>query len=385
MAETIPNRKKITLAAIAAMQPGTTIWDTDIKGFCARRQRSSAITYLVKMRVAGRIRWFRIGSHGAYTPDQARRRAREILVDPASANKLRSNAPLTFKAVSEQFFASHGPKLKPRTLEEYRRLERLYLLPAFGAQPIDAIDRATISKAHARWFGNPRAANHALAVLSKLMTWTEDQGYRPENSNPCSRIQRYKENKRETFLTAEELGRLGVALDQAEDQHLISPYTLAAIKLLIFTGARLSEILTLEWVHIDYDRRAIFLPTSKTGKKVVTLNDAAISVLKGIPRPIDNPYVIVGNRKGMHIVSLQHPWQIVRDLAKLNCRIHDLRHTFASYAVAAGGSLPVIGRQLGHRQPITTQRYAHLADDPVQQLTQTTGQTLAAALKRKPA
>ena len=244
--------------------------------------------------------------------------ARQILVDPASAEKPTAEVQITFAAVSAQFFAVHGPKLKPRTLEEYRRLERLYLLPAFGTLAIQDITRATISTAHAGWQEAPRAANHALSVLSKMFTWAEDQGYRPESSNPCRKIGRYKENKRETFLQADELARLGAALDKAEAENLVGPYALAAIRLLILTGARLNEILTLEWSHVDLDRRILFLPDSKTGKKPLSLNDAAIAVLNALPRVANNPYVIVGHRHGAHLVNLQKPWQTVRKLAGLD-------------------------------------------------------------------
>jgi integrase len=193
------------------------------------------------------------------------------------------------------------------------------------------------------------------------------------------------ENKRERFLTPDELARLGAAFEKAEASHLVGSYAIAALRLLIFSGARLSEILTLEWSHVDLDRRIIFLPDSKTGKKPLTLNDAAIEVLKTLPKFANNPYVIAGHRHGAHLVNLQKPWQLVRTLAGLETvRIHDLRHTFASVAVASGGSLPILGRQLGHSQPQTTQRYAHLADDPVRKLTQTTGEVLALAMKQKP-
>lgn len=374
----------ITIRAIDAMAPGDIIHDAALKGFGVRRQQEAA-SYFLKTRIAGKQKWFTIGRHGQpWTPDTARKRALALLHDPSLADKPLPEATLMFADVSAQFFTSHGPKLKTRTLEEYRRLERLYLLPAFAKLPIKDLERATISTAHAGWQEAPRAANHALSVLSKIMTWAEDQGYRAEDSNPCRRIQRYKENKRETFLQADELARLGAALDKAEAENLVGPYALAALRLLILTGARLNEILILEWSHVDLERRILFLPDSKTGKKPLSLNDAAIDVLKALPRFANNRYVIVGKRYGTHLVNLQKPWQTVRKLAGLTCRIHDLRHTFASVAVASGGSLPILGRQLGHSQPQTTQRYAHLADDPVRKLTQDTGETLAKALKGPP-
>ncbi len=389
MATNTPARKKISLAIVNALPPNTTVWDADLKGFCIRRQSSPAVSYLLKTRVNGRIRWFTIGRHGqatrsgqTWTPETARKDALRILADPLAADEPSREDGLTFALVAEQFLTNHGTKIKANTLTEYTSLMRLYLLPAFSNKPIQSITRADVSTVHASWQEFPRAANHALSVLSKLMSWAEDQGFRTEGANPCQRVQRYKENKRERFLTSDELARLGAAFDKAESTHLVGPFPLAAMRLLIFTGARLNEILTLEWSHIDLDRRIIFLPDSKTGKKPLTLNDAAIDVLKSLPRFANNPYVIAGHRHGAHLVNLQKPWQLVRKIAGLDeVRIHDLRHTFASVAVASGGSLPILGRQLGHSQPQTTQRYAHLADDPVRQLTETTGTTLAKALK----
>lgn len=378
-------RKRITLTVVGTLPAGTTVWDTDVRGFCARRQRSSTVSYLVKTRVGGQIRWYTIGRHGQpWTPETARKRALKILADPDAVDAEKAQAQADrFADATEQFFATHGPKLKPRSLEEYQRLNRMYLLPTFGRMMLADISRAHVAKAHAAWRQHPRAANHALSVLSKIMSWCEDQGLRPANSNPCRRIDRYPENRRERFLTREELGRLGVALDRAEADGLADFYVVAALRLLILTGARLSEILTLKWSYIDRERQMIFLPDSKTGQKPIALNDAALAVLDALPRLAGNPYVIAGQREGRHLVNLQKPWRAIRKLAGLDeVRIHDLRHTFASVAVASGGSLPVIGRQLGHSQPQTTQRYAHLADDPVRRLTQLTGNTIAAALKR---
>ncbi|MDQ8699246.1 site-specific integrase [Hyphomicrobium sp. LHD-15] len=376
------NRKRIGLAAVNALPVNSIVWDADLKGFCIRRQRSD-VSYMLKTRVKGRIRWFTIGRHGQpWTPDTARKRALQILADPLVADKPPLETTQTFSAVAEQFLENHGTKIKDSTLQEYRSLVNNYLLPAFGRLSLDSITRADISEAHARWKAKPRAANHALSVLSKLMTWAEDQGYRAEGTNPCRRVQRYKENKRERFLQLEEIRRLGKALDEAADRDLVGPFALAAIRLLVLTGARLSEILTLEWSFVDFERKLLLLPDSKTGKKPIVLNDAAIVVLKALPRFERNPYVIVGNRHRRHLINLHKPFQIVCGLARLDgLRMHDLRHTWASLAIAAGGSLPVLGRHLGHMLPQTTARYAHLTDDPVRVLAQSTGKTIDRALR----
>lgn len=381
MKNTATNRKRIGLAVVNGMHSESIVWDTDLKGFAIRRQRTG-VSYMLKTRVKGRIRWFTIGRHGQpWTPETARKRALQILNDPSVADKPPPETTQSFSVVAEQFLQNHGTKIKQSTLGEYRSLVTHYLLPAFGRLTLDSITRADISAAHARWKAKPRAANHALSVLSKLMTWAEDQGYRAEGTNPCRRVQRYKENKRERFLQLEEIRRLGKALDQAADGDLVGPFALAAIRLLILTGARLSEILTLEWSFVDFERKLLLLPDSKTGKKPIVLNDAAIVVLKALPRFERNPYVIVGNRHRQHLVNLHKPFQIVRELAGLEgVRIHDLRHTWASLAVASGGSLPVLGRHLGHMLPQTTARYAHLTDDPVRVLAQSTGKTIQEAL-----
>ena len=290
----------------------------------------------------------------------------------------------TFEVVADEYLATHGAKLKGGTRAVQERMMRLFLKPSFGHVQLLKITRTDVENAHAKWSKTPRSANHALAVLSSMMNWAEQRGYRPEDTNPCRKVKHFKQNSRERFLQPDELARLGAALAKAEAENLVGPYAIAAFRLLIMTGARHTEILTLRWSYIDFDRAIIFLPDSKTGKKPITLNGAALELLKAIPRFANNPYVIVG-RHGEHLVNLQKPWRAVRALAKLDdVRIHDLRHTFASMAVASGGSLPILGRQLGHSQPQTTQRYAHLADDPVRLLTEKTGQLLATALNRAP-
>jgi len=383
----------VTLSYINAIQPGDVIHDTKLSGFGARRQ-TNAISYFVKMRVNGQQRWITIGQHGrpdddggTWTPDSARRKAIKIMGNPTLAEKAapplaKPSRPM-FNDVADAFVSLHGAKLKPRTLEEQHRIMRRYLKPAFGHLEFAAITRTDAETAHARWKDKPRAANHALAVLSSLMNWAEGHGYRDRDTNPCRRIPHYPQNNRERFLQPHELARLGTALKQIEKADAVDIYALAAIKLLIFTGARLSEILTLRWSYVDLNRQALLLPDSKTGQKTVPLNAAAITVLKKIPKMEKNPHVIVGRKPGSRLINLQKPWRYVRSLAKLDdVRIHDLRHTFASVGVAAGGSLPIIGRALGHSQVSTTQRYAHLTDTPVHQLTQVVGKRLADALNK---
>ncbi|MFA5900071.1 MAG: tyrosine-type recombinase/integrase [Hyphomicrobium sp.] len=386
----MPARKaKVTLAAVKLLLPSETIYDTETKGFGIRRQLGP-VSYFVKTRIKGRQRWITIGKHGSpWTPETARKEARRILTEADNgfdrlAAKQKESAASTFEQVAKRFVEVYGPKLKPRTLKEYQKLIDRYLTPEFGTRRIDAIERSDVAHAHAKWGAHPRTANHSLAVLSKIMSWAEEHTLRPEQSNPCLRQKKYREIKRQRYLSAEEIKRLGSALASAEAVGDISIYAGNAIRLLILTGARLNEILTLRWSYVDVSRRLLILPDSKTGEKSITLNAPAIDVLETIPRIASNSHVIVGHRTGSSMVDIFKPWSIVRARAKLDdVRIHDLRHTFASVAVAAGGSLPMIGKMLGHNEPKTTQRYAHLSDDPIARLSEATASQISHSLSRR--
>ena len=199
--------------------------------------------------------------------------------------------------------------------------------------------------------------------------------------NPAARLTRFKERSRERFLTSDELARLGDALVAAT----IDPFAIAAIRLLILTGARLREILHARWEHVDFERGIIFLPDSKTGKKPVFLNAAALAILADMPRLDGSPHVFPGKKDGVPRDGLDRPWSAVRKAAGLDgLRIHDLRHSFASIGAGASLGLPVIGKLLGHTQAATTARYAHLANDPVRQAVETIGATISAAMNRTP-
>ena len=177
----------------------------------------------------------------------------------------------------------------------------------------------------------------------------------------------------ERFLSEKEITRLATALDEAAKTNG-NPFHAAAIKLLLLTGCRRSEILGLQWQHVDFERQCLRLPDSKTGAKVVYLNAPALSVLHELPRVDGNPHVIIGNRKGAPLVGLAKIWASVRRNAGLDdVRLHDLRHSFASVGVIGGLSLPIIGALLGHKHAMTTARYAHLSADPVRAANEAVG------------
>jgi integrase len=219
-----------------------------------------------------------------------------------------------------------------------------------------------------------------------MMNLAEAWGLRVDGSNPVRHVAKYHEDKRERYLTRQELQRLGAVLADAQDRSIENPFVIAAIGLLVLTGARLSEILTLRWDHVDLENQVLRLPDSKTGAKLIYLNAAAIKLLRGMPRMQANPYVIAGKKPGARLINLQKPWRRIRARASLpDVRIHDLRHSFASIAAGAGMSLPMIGKLLGHTQPATTARYAHLAADPLRAAADVIGGEISTMMSERPA
>ena len=174
---------------------------------------------------------------------------------------------------------------------------------------------------------------------------------------------------------------------KAENRRTIAdPFAIGAIRLLILTGARLGEVLHARWCEVDFERSMIHLPDSKTGRKTLYLSAAALAVLEGLPRVADNPFIIAGAKKGSPRADLKNPWAALCAYAELEgVRIHDLRHSFASIGAGGGMGLPLLGRLLGHKQPATTQKYAHLDADPLRRAVNSIGATIEAAMDRRSA
>jgi len=382
---------KINKRTVDAIQPGVRdliSWDADLGGFGVRCRVSGAKVYVLKYRHLGRQRWFTIGQHGAaWTPELARREAKRLLGevaagrDPAQSRDTGKAAPTVNKLI-DQFLSEHvDTKRKSRTSVEYKRLFDKLIRPVIGRYRIEAVTRSEIAKLHHDLRGTPYQANRVLAVLSKLFNWAERYGYRPDGSNPCRHVEKFKEEKRERFLSAAEMSRLGMVLAKAERDGLEMSSVIHAIRLLIFSGARLTEILTLKWSDVDFERGCLQLSDSKTGAKVIHLNAPALELLASVQSVEGNPHVITGRLTGAHLVNLEKPWRRIRAAAGLNdVRLHDLRHSFASVGAAAGYGLPVIGALLGHTQAATTHRYAHLAADPLKQASDAIGRQIADAL-----
>ena len=249
---------------------------------------------------------------------------------------------------------------------EYRRSVELFIEPRIGIRKVTEIQRSDIAELHHGMRNTPYQANRTLGVLSKMFNMAEVWGLRPDGSNPCLHVKRYKEEKRERFLSAEEFQRLGRVLDEILEDGSETRSAVVAIRLLMLTGCRLSEIQKLKWEHVDLDAVELRLPDTKTGGRAVPLAPSAVRLMAALPRDDNNPWVIAGKKAGSHLTDLQHPWRRIRARAELpDVRIHDLRHSFASRALALGEGLPMIGKLLGHTQVQTTARYAHLARDTV--------------------
>ncbi len=273
--------------------------------------------------------------------------------------------------VAEEVFRRYGRHWKPGTLTVNRCYLRNQILPWFRDRPIAEIHRGEVRRWFATQHRTPAAADRALPVLSVILRQAEIYGYRPEGTNPCLGIRRYRRPGRERFLTAEETRRLGAALHRAE---AAMPAAAAIVWLLLLTGCRQSEIRTLRW-H-DYREGHLFLDDSKTGPRTVWLSPPARRVLDRLPR--DDRWVFPAAHGPMPAETLSRRWRWLRRAADLpGVRLHDLRHTYASFAVRSGETILTVGRLLGHRDPATTLKYVHFADHAAQQAVEAVSPVLA--------
>ena len=334
---------------------GLTVIDRDLPQFGFKLAKNGTKTFFVRVLRPVGAPMTVLGTADEITAAEAREKA---LAAIAAAKAERETGPL-FADFADEFMRRQARRWKPSTRENNRLMIRNYLLPFFGAMRVAEIARADVR----RWFdamsGTPGNANRTLPVLSVMMRQAELWELRPQGSNPCRDMRRYKTVPRERFLSLDELKRLGFVLDHADDRQAA-----AAVRLLLFTGARSSEITGLRWDWIR-GARAV-LPDSKTGPKAIQLPPPARAVLNGLPR---QGRFVFPNRKGDGpMADLGLRWHKLRDLAGLDgVRIHDCRHTFASHAVMSGLDLYTVGRLLGHADTASTERYAHLADEHVRE------------------
>ena len=362
------------------------MWDRDVKGFGARRQKGRPF-FFFSYRTNGRRRWITLGEHGGQLTIDAARREAEILrgaiadgKDPAAVRDATKQAG-TLAELAQRYIEDFARmRNKASTIAEYERLIRLHIVPGLGALGVNDVTKADVARWHSAFKNNRVAGNRSLALLKAVFNQAEKWGIRTL-ANPARSIDMFPEKSRERLLSADELARLGESLNAAERNRSEHQSVTCCIRLLVLTGARLSEILKLKWDHVDLERGVLRLPDSKTGAKTIPLGAPAMSVLAEIPRNSSSVFVCPGERPGTHFVGIQKPWRRIRTAANLpDLRIHDLRHAFASVAAMAGDSLLLIGKILGHRQTRTTERYAHLQDDPVRAVADKTARRIAEAM-----
>jgi len=264
----------------------------------------------------------------------------------------------SFEAVAEEVFRRYGRRWKPTTSTVNRSYLRNQILPWFRGRSIAAIDRRDVQRWRASLYATPAAANRSIPILSVIFRQAEVYGYRQADSNPCAGLRRYEQRGRDRSLTIDELRRLGAVLTAREAEDLLLA---SLVHLLLLTGCRQSEIRTLRWS--DYRERNLFLRDSKTGPRTVWLSEAARDVLDRLPRTSSWVFPSATGNGPLPTETLYGWWRPARAAAGLtDVRLHDLRHSYASFALRQGETVLTIGRLLGHRDPATTLKYIHFDD-----------------------
>lgn len=377
-----------TVEALPAGDREAVFWDRDLSGFGVRVYPSGSKVYLVQTRSGGKSKRVTIGRHGVLTAEQARRKAAMLISgikagqEPVLTASPQAAGP-TLTELGERYLREHvAVRCKPTTAAAYRHALDKFLLPALGSLPLGVIGRDQVASLHYSLHRTPAMANQVVETLSRLFTMAEAWGVAPEGGNPCRFVKKYEKRSCERFLSEQEFRRLGRVLSELEAEGKMSASGVAALRLLMLTGCRRNEVLTLRWEDVDLEAGELRLRDAKTGARWVALSPAARKVLAAIPRLSDNPWVIAGSRAGGRLANLNALWVTVRRRARLeDVRIHDLRHSFASRALALGESLTMIGKLLGHRQVQTTARYAHLARESVKTSAARVAESIAADME----
>lgn len=393
---------RITKRTVDALKPGpkdTDYWDDQLPGFGLRVKPSGVKSYVIRYRTrTGGQRRVTLGQHGKLTPEQARQMAQDLFAeirkgqDPSQDRHKERSAP-TLRELGERYMTDYVEvHNKPGTARETRRLLEKNLLPRLGSRKVADISYEDVARLHGSMRATPYEANRTLSLLSAMLTRAEKWGLRPRGSNPCRDVERYPETPRDRHLSCEELARLGEVLDQAEAEGSIPLAAVQAIRLLILSGARLSEVLTLQWSWVDLQGGCLRLGDSKVGPRVIFLGTPAVELLRRVPRQEGNPYMFAGRRAGAHLVGLQKCWERIRERAGLeDARLHTLRHTFATTGGELGFSPILIAGLLGHRSWAkvaglagfaTTEGYVHVSANPLRQVAEAISRRLTAALDR---
>jgi len=399
-------KAKITKRAVDAMKPGerdSFLWDSEIKGFGLKVTPKGRKVYILQYRQHRSLRRYTIGTHGSpWTADEARDEALRLLgqvkegKDPSSAKQAEKDAITVSKLCDLYLKEGNGTKKASTIATDEGRIER-HIKPLLGRKRVKDVTANDIKKfmhdvangktaadvktkphGRARVSGGKGTATRTVGLLGGIFSFAVDGGYRSDN--PVRGVKRYVDRRNERFLSPKELAQLGEALTEAEAEGK-NKTAINAIRLLILTGCRKSEILTLKWEHVNFEAGYLELPDSKTGQKRVPLGAPALELLASLTRIEGNSYVLPGEKKERHLVGLPRVWRDVRKIAGLDdVRLHDLRHSFASVGAGAGMGLAIVGKLLGHRDPKTTARYSHIADDPAKAAADRISSEISAAL-----
>ena len=368
----------LTQRRVDTLRPRKTVLnvrDAELKGYGVRVMPSGTKRYFIHSQHRGHRVWKIVGDAAVMPEAEARTRARSMLAALRDDRDIEAemSGDVPFETVAEEVFTRYGRRWKPRTLAVNRRYLHNQILPFFAGRPVAEIDREEVQ----RWFRSlhavPAAANRSAPILSVIMQRAEAWGYRAEGGNPCKGIRRYRQRRSERFLSPDEYRRLGIVLDRHEGN---CPLHVAALRLLLLTGCRKSEIIGLEWRF--YRDGRLYLADSKTGPRTVWLCEAAREVLDGLPRSSRFVFPIAGRRAPW--LWLDRFWREVRTEAGLgDIRLHDTRHSFASMALSSGETIRTVGRLLGHENAATTLKYAHLSDMAVRETVEALAPLLSGA------
>ena len=356
--------RRLTQRGVDSLKPRKTtrdVRDSVIRGFGVRILPSGGKRYFLHHQSGGKRVWHSIGDARDMTLACARERATALLAAGNDKSSPDAGGAILFEEVAEEVFRRYRRHWKPGTLKVNLNYFRNQILPWFKGRAIADITRQDVQRWFASLHPTPVAADRAAPVLSVILRQAEIYGYRPENSNPCTGIRRYRRRNRERFLNEDEIRRLSHSLDR---RCATQPLLTAIVRLLLLTGSRKSEILTLKWS--DYREGKLYLRDSKTGPRTVWLSSPARQILDGLPRT--GSWMFPSSRGDRHLSesTLDRFWRDLRaETGITDARCHDLRHTYASVAVAHGETILTIGRLLGHNRPATTLKYTHLADASV--------------------
>jgi integrase len=376
----MPKLTKSFVESLKAVDKPIVAWDQgsgNVSGFCVQVYPSGKKTYYYVYRTKGDRKKKRItlGTHGQTTCEKAREEAQRHAghvahrLDPLAKQeeeqkqkKAQDSKALLFKDFLPIFIEKHCQiYYKPKTLEIDAYRSRIHILPFFGDKKLQSITRQDILAFKDSLSDHHVTYNRCISFLSSAFNKAILWDYLPTGINPCNGVTKYKEKKKERFLDKDELQKLTNLLNIQQSLNADSAYVLGAIKMLIYTGCRKSEIFTLKWEDVQLDQSCIHLKDSKTGEKIVPLNDLSKSVLESIPRQPNNPYVFCGKKPGTHLTDVKKRWTKIRKMLGIeDVRMHDLRHTFASMAIKSGLGLYQVSKLLGHSNIQTTMRYAHI-------------------------